>query len=146
MARLTKYKRRRGTAAVEAALMMPLVVLMTFALIKFGWLYVKVQQINNAARHGARVAVRADSDNGTVQTEIDALMANVWPSGAGAPPDGWYTVTFEPGDVDGLAKGTIVTISIETNYSGTPLDIMPMPLVPVPASIGGTASMAKEGT
>ncbi|MCH8963870.1 MAG: pilus assembly protein [Planctomycetes bacterium] len=146
MARLTKYKRRRGTAAVEAALMMPLVVLMTFALIKFGWLYVKVQQINNAARHGARVAVRADSDNGTVQTEIDALMANVWPSGAGAPPDGWYTVTFEPGDVDGLAKGTIITISIETNYAGTPLDIMPMPLVPVPASIGGTASMAKEGT
>ncbi|MCH8851752.1 MAG: pilus assembly protein [Planctomycetes bacterium] len=146
MARLTKYKRRRGTAAVEAALMMPLVVLMTFALIKFGWLYVKVQQINNAARHGARVAVRADSDNGTVQTEIDALMANVWPSGAGAPPDGWYTVTFEPGDVDGLAKGTIITISIETNYSGTPLDIMPMPLVPVPGSIGGTASMAKEGT
>lgn len=146
MARLTKYKRRRGTAAVEAALMMPLVVLMTFALIKFGWLYVKVQQINNAARHGARVAVRADSDNGTVQTEIDALMANVWPSGAGAPPDGWYTVTFEPGDVDGLAKGTIITISIETNYAGTPLDIMPMPLVPVPGSIGGTASMAKEGT
>ncbi len=30
--------------------MMPLIVLLTFALIKDGWLYVKVQQINNAAR------------------------------------------------------------------------------------------------
>ncbi len=145
MAHIAKYKRRRGTAAVEAALMMPLIVLMTFALIKYGWLYVKVQQINNAARHGARVAVRADSTNGEVQAEIAALMASVWPEGAGPPPANWYSVTFEPLDVDGLPTGTIATITIAADYAGTPLDIISMPLVPVPARIGGTASMAKEG-
>ncbi len=145
MARITKYKRRRGTAAVEAALMMPLIMLLTFALIKYGWLYVKVQQINNAARHGARVAVRADSDNGDVDAGIAALMAKVWPEGAADPPENWYSVTFEPLDVDDLSTGTIVTITITVPYAGTPLDIMSMPLVPVPGSIGGTASMAKEG-
>ena len=31
-------------------MMMPLIVLLTFALIKDGWLHIKVQQINNAAR------------------------------------------------------------------------------------------------
>ena len=50
MARVAKQKRRRGTAAVRAAMMMPLSALPTFALIKYGRLYVKVQQINNAAR------------------------------------------------------------------------------------------------
>ncbi len=147
MVRIARYKRRRGTAAVEAALMMPLVVLMTFALIKYGWLYVKVQQINNAARHGARVAARADSDNGDIDTEIAALMASVWPSGAGAPPADWYVVTPNPAVIDAnLATGTIVTITITVTYAGTKLDIISMPLVPVPGSIAGTASMAREGT
>lgn len=144
MARIAKYKRRRGTAAVEAALMMPLIMLMTFALIKYGWLFVKVQQVNNAARHGARVAVRVGADNGVVDAGIAALMANAWPQGAGAPPENWYNVTFEPPDVFDLPTGTIVTITITVPYAGTPLDIMSMPLVPVPGSIGGTASMAKE--
>ena len=34
MVRLTRRKRRRGTAAVEAAMMLPLIALMTYALIK----------------------------------------------------------------------------------------------------------------
>ena len=145
MARITKYKRLRGTAAVEAAMMMPLVMLMTFALIKYGWLYVKVQQVNNAARHGARVAARADSDNADVDTEIAALMAKVWP-GTGDPPANWYVEMFEPLDVDDLDTGTIVTVTITTDYRGTPLDILSMAFVPVPARIAGTASMAREGT
>ena len=147
MARITKYKRRRGTTAVEAAMMLPLIMLKTFALIKYGWLYVKVQQINNAARHGARVAARADSNNGDVDTGIAALMASVWPVGAGPPPDGWYSVTFAPPDpIDGLPTGTIVTVTITVPYRNSPLDIIPVPLLmPVPHSIAGTASMAREG-
>ena len=146
MARITKYKRRRGTAAVEAALMMPLVVLMTFALIKYGWLYVKVQQINNAARHGARVAARADSDDQLVKDEIALLMDKIWPSGPDVdPPPAEWPVTIVPGITDGMLTGTIITVTITIDYADTPLDIMSMPLVPVPGSIRGTASMAKEG-
>ncbi len=144
MVRITRRRRRRGTAAVEAAMMLPLIALMTFALIKYGWLYVKVQQINNAARHGARVAARADSVNGDVDAGIEALMDKVWPAGAGDPPADWYVVTFDPVDVDAGA-GTIVTITVTVTYAGTPLDIMAMPLVPVPDVIAGTASMAREG-
>ncbi len=146
MVRIMRRRRRRGTAAVEAAMMLPLIALMTFALIKYGWLYVKVQQINNAARHGARVAVRADATNGDVDAAIEALMDKVWLAGAGDPPANWYVVTYEPANVDGLDTGTIVTITIAVTYAGTPLDIMAMPLVPVPDVIAGTASMAKEGT
>ena len=148
MVRITKYKRRRGTAAVEAAMMLPLIMLMTFALIKYGWPYVKVQQINNAARHGARVAARADSNVGTIDTEIEGLMAKVWPAAAPAPPDNWYIVTInpDPDPDDGTwSTGTIVAVTIAVPYAGTPLDIISMPLVPVPGSIAGTASMAREG-
>ncbi len=146
MVHIAKYKRRRGTAAVEAALMMPLVVLMTFALIKYGWLFVKVQQVNNAARHGARVAARADSNDGLVRDEIDLLMKKMWPAGVEEPP-GWYDEpTITPGITDDMVTGTIVTVTITIDYAGTPLDIIPVPLLmPVPAKIAGTASMAREG-
>ncbi len=147
MVHIAKYKRRRGTAAVEAALMMPLVVLMTFALIKYGWLFVKVQQVNNAARHGARVAARADSDDQLVKDEIKLLMDKIWPSGPDVdPPPADWPVTIVPGITDGMPTGTIVTVTITIDYAGTPLDIIPVPLLmPVPAKIAGTASMAREG-
>ncbi len=147
MVRIAKYKRRRGTAAVEAALMMPLIILMTFALIKYGWLYVKVQQINNAARHGARVAARADSDDVLVKSEVRLLMLKMWPPAADPPPADWPPVTIEPGITDEMPTGTIVTVTITLPYRDSPLDIIPVPLlVPVPEFIGGTASMAREGT
>ncbi len=148
MARIKKYKRRRGTVAVEAALMMPLIMLMTLALIKYGWLYVKVQQVNNAARHGARVAARADSENQDVLDAIELLMAPMWPAGVPVPSDGWYDdPTIDPTlDLD-LPTGTIVTVTITVPYAGTPLDIIPVGVfLPVPVTIGGTASMAREGT
>ena len=146
MARITKYKRRRGTAAVEAALMMPLIILMTLALIKYGWLFVKVQQVNNAARHGARVAARADSNDALVKAEVKLLMDKIWPSGPDVePPPAEWPVTIDPGITDGMSTGTIITVTITVPYVNTPLDIIPMPLVPVPGFIGGTASMAREG-
>lgn len=147
MVRIARYKRRRGTAAVEAALMMPLIILMTFALIKYGWLFVKVQQINNAARHGARVAARADSDDVLVKSEVRLLMLKMWPPAADPPPADWPPVTIEPGITDEMPTGTIVTVTITLPYRDSPLDIIPVPLlVPVPEFIGGTASMAREGT
>jgi Flp pilus assembly protein TadG len=123
-------------------MMLPLIALMTFALLKYGWLFVKVQQVNNAARHGARVAARADSVNADVDTAIATLMASVWPNDS--PPADWYTVTYDPADVD-TTTGEIVTVTITVTYAGTLLDIISMPLVPVPGSISSSASMAREG-
>lgn len=144
MVRVKKYKKRRATAAVEAALMMPMVMLMTFALIKYGWLFVKVQQVNNAARHGARVAARVDSTDVLVNDEIGILMSKMWFKDI-PEPDGWYdTPTISPGPVEDLATGTIVTVEIVVNYGTTKLNILPTLFVPVPDKIKGTASMAKE--
>ena len=99
--------------AVEAALMMPLIMLMTLALIKYGWLYVKVQQVNNAARHGARVAARADSENQDVIDEIALLMVKMWPPGVPVPAGGWYDEpTIVPGITDDTPTGTILTVTI----------------------------------
>ncbi|MCZ6653164.1 MAG: TadE/TadG family type IV pilus assembly protein [Planctomycetota bacterium] len=136
MVDLVRHNMRRGTAAVEAALMLPLVMFLTFALLTYGWIFIKSGQINNAARQGARVAARADAEFADVQAIIDTLMANAEISG--------YIV--DPLDVQGSPAGTIMTVTITVPYAGTDVELISMPLfMPVPQKLKSVASMLKEG-
>src|SRR5205814_7116285 len=53
--------RRDAAALVEMAIAMPLLCMLTLGLIEYGWVFLRVSQINQAARHGVRVAVRPDA-------------------------------------------------------------------------------------
>ena len=135
MVDLVRPNMRRGTAAVEAALMLPMVMFMTFALLTYGWIFIKSGQITNAARQGARVAARADAEDADVQAIIDTLMANAGISG--------YIV--DPLDVQGSPVGTIMTVTITVPYAGTDVELISMPFMPVPQNLKSVASMSKEG-
>lgn len=159
MAHVDNKHRRRGNALVSAAMMFPLLLFITFGMLEFGWLYVKKQQITNAARSGARVGARADA----ISTDIDAAVAAIM-SQAGITG---YTVTITPLDVTTLARGQILTVKVEVSYndSNELLDIgegaSPPPAppppegeapeapnyfpLPLPDTIQATVSMAREG-
>jgi Flp pilus assembly protein TadG len=47
----------RGAAAVEFALVMPILLMLVFAIISFGWLFAQKQAVGNAARQTARYGV-----------------------------------------------------------------------------------------
>ena len=51
--------RRRGSLLVEAAIILPLLILVTFGVMEYGWMFVQYKHVTNAARHGARMAVKA---------------------------------------------------------------------------------------
>ncbi|MHC4385498.1 MAG: TadE/TadG family type IV pilus assembly protein [Planctomycetota bacterium] len=72
-----KNKPRRGTMVVEAALILPLLLILTFGGIKYGWLFIKWQQINNVARHSVRQAIRPGDTTTQTNTLIATLMTNV---------------------------------------------------------------------
>ncbi|MGB6917109.1 MAG: TadE/TadG family type IV pilus assembly protein, partial [Phycisphaerae bacterium] len=88
MACLKMRESRRGTATLETALVLPLLLLLTFALIEYGWLFLRAQEITNGARQGARIAVRPDATNADVQASITAAMETAGIAG--------YLVTFSP--------------------------------------------------
>ena len=54
--------RERGAAAVEFALVLPLLLLLVFATIEFGWLINRETNLNHAAREGAREGLFNSSD------------------------------------------------------------------------------------
>ncbi len=60
---------QRGAAAVEFALVTPLLLMLVMGILDFGWMIMKANLVNNAARDAARVASLA----GTYD-EIDATL------------------------------------------------------------------------
>ncbi|MHC5073526.1 MAG: TadE/TadG family type IV pilus assembly protein [Planctomycetota bacterium] len=75
MLRKSKKTRYRGITFVETALVLPLVLLLVFALMEYGWAFYKMHLISNAARVGARIAVRPNVDyNLDVGDAINDLM------------------------------------------------------------------------
>lgn len=134
MARLTG--RERGVATVEMALVLPLLLLLTFGLIEYGWMFLKAQQTAAAARHGARQAILPSATNARVLSAVADQMAD-----AGITGD--YTVTFVPADVAAVVPGEAVTVSVSVPYEGA--NDLGMPFVPVPGKLDASSSMAKEG-
>ncbi|MGI9468476.1 MAG: TadE/TadG family type IV pilus assembly protein [Rubripirellula sp.] len=66
---------RRGSSAVEFAMIAPLMILFTFGLVEVGRLMLVKQTLTHATREGARVAVRPNADITDVTQRIrDELL------------------------------------------------------------------------
>ena len=125
--------RRRGLAIVEIALSLLLLVLLLLGVLEYGWLFVRYQQVRNAARDGARVGVTLDATAAQVDSAISSLMAQ-----AKMPT---YTASYpDPGLVLGGVPYT-VTVSVKT----ADVDLSDFKLFPKPANLSSSVTMRKEG-
>jgi len=131
-------KTPKGLIAVEAALILPIILVLTFGALEYGWFFLKAQDTTNAARQGARVACRPDAALGDVLTAISALMNAADMGGSG------YVVTVTPGAIGEMEAGEMLTVEIVVPYRGS-LEFIGVPLIPVPESIRASVTMAKEG-
>jgi Flp pilus assembly protein TadG len=130
-------KNRHGLATVEVALTFPLLLLLTLGAIEYGWLFLKTQQITNAARMGARTAIRPDATVVGVLDEISALMT------AGGMGASGYSVLMIPADITSLEVGDALTVRI--TVLSERIDFIDTALLPTPTNLGAEVTMAKEG-
>jgi Flp pilus assembly protein TadG len=94
----------RGAAAVEFALIVPLLLLLVFGIMEFSRLYNEQISLSNAARSAARVMAIGNDQGDAVTAAIDAAPA-LNPSIAGG------NISFSPG---ACATGEMMTVTI--NY------------------------------
>ncbi len=135
--RKRKGNRSRGAAAVEAALVLPILLLVTFGAIKYGWLFLKAQQITNAARHGARIGIRAGA---TIQDAKDAIFIVMDSAGMGDI----YTNQVTP--IAAENPELLPLLKVDVIVDCCDIDYMFMPgWLPTPEKLIGTITMAKEG-
>jgi len=65
---------QRGAALIEAAVTLPLIMLVSVAIFEFGRAYQTWQVLTNAAREGARVAVIAGTTEAQVEVAVRRYM------------------------------------------------------------------------
>ena len=128
-------KNRMGGEAIEAAVLLPLVLLVIFAGMEFGWLVLRGVQLDAAARAGAREAALSGSTSSTVQAAVDASL-----NSAGVNV---YEVVLDPADPQSADPGTPVKVNVSADYSEVGL-LGFGNLMPLPDRLTGTSSMLKE--
>ena len=131
----TARKRRSGVAAIEMALLLPLLLTLVFGMIEYGSLFWRAQQVANAARNGARRGIMAGATASNVTTAVDQTMLA---SGMGTTN---YTVVLTPANPASLASGGSFTVKVTVPYVDIKLTGFP---VPTPTQVVRSVTMAKE--
>lgn len=136
MAHINKTKNNKGAALVEMAIVLTLLVVLTFAVMEYGWMFFRIQQVSAAAREGVRDAVVPDATVADVINNVNTLMA-AWGLDAGS-------VDISPANIEELEPGEPVTVTVSVPYASVQLLGMPG-LFPTPTMLTSRVVMAKEG-
>jgi Flp pilus assembly protein TadG len=128
---------RRGLAAIEFALVSVILFPLTFGAMEYGWMFLKAQQVSNAARQGARVGARPDATAGNITTAVAGAMTAANMNGSG------YTVQVTPSDPTTLTPGQQLTVRVQVAYAN--IKLLGIPLIPVPTNLTTSVTMAREG-
>ncbi len=102
--------RPRGQALVEAALVMPILLLLLVGIMEFGRAWNVHQVVTDAARQGARMAAILD-DSGVGQDSVKRVVKRALAAGTIAAADDMV-------DIDNYADGTEepVTVTVTVPY------------------------------
>jgi Flp pilus assembly protein TadG len=99
-----------GTALLETALTLPLLLVVSVGIFEFGRAYQTWQVLTNAAREGARLAVLGSAPDGSVETRVRDYMRSGQLANAGTA-----TVVVNPNATVAIGAGTasasVVTVS-----------------------------------
>lgn len=100
----------RGVAAVEFALVLPLLLILMFGIVEFGLAWYSKQVLTNASREGARAGI-VWQDPKMTDSEITAVVQNYLTQSGFTQP---VTVTVTGA---GGASGDPLTVKVSENYS-----------------------------
>jgi len=131
-----RFRIRHGTAVLELAVVLIILMYLTLGAVEYGWLFLKQEQIANAARQAARLAATPSATNSSVTSEITTLM-----SGYGLASSG-YTTTM-PSNVASVTTGNTLAVGISLSYSK--IGITHFTMLPLPSTLSATVTMEKEG-
>jgi Flp pilus assembly protein TadG len=117
--RIDKTARKRrfeaGTTIVEATIVLPLMLVLTFGILEFGISFTQWNSLTNAVREGARAGVvfRVPCASGAVTTLVETTVSDFADSSGIDPANITTTVT---GACGGAGTQLIVTSTVPYDY------------------------------
>jgi Flp pilus assembly protein TadG len=129
------WRRQRGAETIEVAIALPIVLIVIFSGLEYGWAVIRSVQLDHAARVGARAAALSGATTADAEARADQALRQIGIDSA--------IVTVTPSDLTSLPAGSIIKVEVEVPYSDVRLDGLGS-LMPLPATIKGHASMIRE--
>jgi Flp pilus assembly protein TadG len=130
-----RHKNERGSALIEVALTLPLLLLVAAGIFEFGRAYQTQQVLTNAVREGARVAVLPNQPSGAAETRVSTYLT------AGQLPNvGDATISVTPTTISiggTTTPGSRVTVSYPFSF---------MVLQPVARLVVGSSNLGSALT
>jgi Flp pilus assembly protein TadG len=108
--------RDSGAAAVEFALVLPVLLLVVFAIIDFGRMYWEQVTLTSAAREGVRIAALGESNPTVVRSKTLGAAPGIDAADITVSLDG-TTVTSTSPDGTACTPGEQVTVTATTDFS-----------------------------
>lgn len=117
----TNATKRRGAVIVEAAVVLPILLILVLGIIEFGRGMMVVQLLTNGAREGARRGILDGSSNTIVKDHVKTTLSN---SIGCNPTDVTVAVTLTPdpansttgNEVADAEPGDLVNIEVSVEY------------------------------
>ncbi len=103
-----RNRRRRGVAAVEFAVVAPVLILLIFGILEFGRLVMVQQVLTNASREGARRAILEQTTSSEIESVVNDYLTSASISGA--------TVTVSPSSLNSTGFGDPVTVRVSVPF------------------------------
>ena len=131
---------RRGASVLEFVLVLPILIMLCFGVVDYGYFFYVKNTVQGAAQSGARAAIPGTA----AQTDVTTTVSNIM-TAAGLQSSG-YTVTTSPTDITTAAAGSMVTVTVRVNWSNVGAHALSSGYGGISSSkvIIGTASMQKE--
>jgi len=136
---------RRGSAVLEAALVFPILISLSFGWVEFGRFFFIKHTLQSAAREGARAAVTSTSGDGNTLV-TSAVSTSL--TAAGIIPANYTLAIRNSTDTTNITAGTQTAgtaILIKITCSWGTVGLRPLGIMPTSKQVIGTTTMRKEG-
>jgi Flp pilus assembly protein TadG len=139
---ISRRRRRSGSAVLDMALVLPILLSLSFGTVEFGYyLYVK-HNLQAAAREGARAAIVPSAVTSDVTTAVQNMM-----TAAGLGSSGYTTAITDTNgatiSVSTASAGTAIKVTVQCSW-GT-VGVRPLGIISASKPVIGTTVMRKEG-
>jgi Flp pilus assembly protein TadG len=140
-------RRRRGNAVLEAALVLPLLLSLTFGTVEYGYFFFLKHSMQGATREGCRVAILSTATNTQVTQAIAASLYAAGMNSSSTTLDAKYTCTTSPASVSGQSAGTTISVTLSTTWGQAGVSALPIYLGGIRSTKAVTTAttMRKEG-
>jgi Flp pilus assembly protein TadG len=147
---MARGRNRRGSAVLDAALVFPILLSLTFGTVEFGYYFYIKHTLQGAAREGCRDAITGDGTTGVNTTVAQCLKAAGLQTSATVVDTTKFTLKIEyplgsTCDPTTVTAGNPIYVTVQGTWGTLGSGFRPLGLISSTKVVAGVTAMRKEG-